>query len=245
MLHPNAKQRLRRVIYDDPETDQGYPIGWRSPRTGNYLETTIYPDIRWKDDDIPLDYPLIAMELSPEAVPRRGFLGQEGDDTYYEDKPDDPEIAHIKYSAKPLYARLRMTVAVDKAMQVDGEMIPKHVVADMIAQEAYYRFQFDSDHLNTQGTTADGEFVPYEWPMAVYQERDHGVTNMNRYIDEQQIQRRNLQFRVDYSYYRAEEIEATDQIVYEIGIDHNFDMEIKEEDGEEWYGPYHVDVSAD
>lgn len=235
MLHPNAKQRLKRVL---PET---FDLAYRHPETKDTVETTVDPDIRWVRDEAPAadEYPIIALELSPEGVPRVSHGEQEPQDTYKEYKPTDDTVAYMKYTGKPLYAGLNIIVAVDS-----GEpMMPARVMADLIAQEAYYQYQFNTDHLTDQGRDIDDQPVPWEWPMAVYQESGEGVVNMNRMRDQQSVQRRAIPFRVDYRFWSVEEIPALDTIAYEFGVDHNYDWEITEEDGEQWFGPYHVDVA--
>lgn len=208
MLHPNAKNRLMRVCPTEIE------VQWIHPVTGEDTSTTVEPDIRWKTQDQPISYPVISMELSPEGVPQHAFGDREGDDTIIHPKPNEDEVAYDLYIGTPMYAELHITVAV--ATSHAG--MPDHMVADAIANEVFYEYEYNSEHLHRQGTTQEGEPVDYEWPMAVSKPDDVGIRNLNRVIDGQNVQRRALQFEVEYRWWRHEEVPATDALDIEFEL---------------------------
>ena len=218
MLHPNAKQRLKRVV---PET---FDVGWRHPATDEYIEAEIEPEVRFKEEDFPISYPVVALELIEQGIPRQAFGDEVGEDRYKVPDPSDPEKAYDLYVGSPLYAILSVVVAVDSS----HKGIPKNVVADSLAHEVYFQFRHNSDHLNTQGTTADGEYVNYEWPMQIAQESGEGIVNMNDMTDEMAIHRRVMEFRVNYRFWEQREVPATDKAEISLGLDLNYDGEADE-----------------
>lgn len=198
MLHPNAKNRLLSVA---PTTIEA---SWIHPNRGE-VTTTVEPDVRWKSQDRPIEYPVIAMELSPESAPQEAFGDRTTDTEIKVARPDDDTIAYERYIGTPMYAHLHITVGVDTSK----EGIPAHMLADIIANEVFYEYEYNSDHLHEQGTTEAGEPIDYEWPMRVHMQEDVGVMNMNRMVDKQTVQRRLLEFYVEYHWWRYEEVPAT------------------------------------
>lgn len=209
MLHSNNRERLIRHCPESVDME------WRNPITGNYVTSTIDVNPYWMERELEPQYPAVAFQLVQEGVPRGSFGGEMGDDTYKEDVPNDDSIAYIKLSGKPVYAELNITVAVK---QSHGG-IPEDVVADKIAEEVYYQYRHNSGHFEEHGVNADGTLADYEWPMAVTQRGGDGITTNNGMIDEQAVQRRQMIFRIDYRYWREEEIEAVDKVEYQLETD--------------------------
>lgn len=199
MLHPNAKNRLLRVAPTQVE------VSWIHPIRETKQVTTVEPDVRWKRQDQPIDYPVIAMELSPENIPKHAFGDREGADTIKHPVDNDDTVAYDLYIGTPMRAELHITVGVDSSK--DG--VPAHMIADAIANEVFFEYEYNSDHLHRQGTTDAGEPVDYEWPMSVSMPDDVGITNFNRIVDGQEVQRRQLTFEVEYRWWRHEEVPST------------------------------------
>lgn len=227
MLHPNAKQRLLRVCPTE------FDVGWRHPATGEYLEESVEIDRRFQSQDDPLDYPTVVIEIQQEGIPRWAHGDEMGEEIWKVAHPDDDTVAYDKYTGIPLHAIVNVITAVKSGVKVEPGnpglgTIPKSVVADSIAYEVFYQYFHNSDHLNEQGTTADGEYVDYEWPMNIENESGEGVTNMNDMTDEQAIQRRVMQMRVNYRFWNEEEVPATDKAGISLGLDKDYDGEADE-----------------
>ena len=218
MLHPNAKNRLLRVAPTSVDVD------WIHPITGEQEGTNVDVDVRWRRQDEPIQYPVISMELSPEGVPQHAFGDREGDDIYKRPRPEVDEIAYEQYIGTPMRAELHITVAVERS----HGGIPAHMVADRIANEVFFEYEYNSDNLHQQGTTEEGEPIDYEWPMAVYKPDDVGIRNLNRIIDGQSVQRRALQFNVDYRWWRFDEVPATDKLEIDFEIIDQADRHLTE-----------------
>lgn len=238
MLHPNAKARLMRLL------DEEIEIAWHNPATDESITATVGVDRRWASQDSGYDYPAVTLTCSPDGV-QRGHFGDDYADSIYKDRDvlgDDEAMAYRKYTVSPMETTATITVSVASSAEgenADGEprTVPKHVVADSLTWEVFYSFKYDWDHLTDHGTDGDGELVDYAWPMKVYQLSGEGVVDTSATFDEQALARRQFQFSVEYLYWEVEDVEAVDEIEYELGVDVDRDYEIDTE-----YGPFIVDI---
>lgn len=226
MLHQNAKQRLMRLI---PDT---FDIEWFDPLREKTITETVNLDrsrqIRWNREGTAIEYPCVYIGTSSEGRPR-GDIGHMFEDGVYREDVSDDSIAYREYTAAPQ----RSTVAVTVAVKQGTERIPKHVVCDQIAIECWHEFKFGSDHLEEQGVDPSGEELDYAWPMGL-RPGGAGMQDLSRTIDEQSIERRQFEFRVEYAYFNEEEVPATNAIEYRLGIDMDHDGEVTEDEYGEW-----------
>lgn len=231
MLHENAKQRLWRMVPRD------YTIEWLDPLRNEVVADTISLDpatqIRWaRQGSAPRD-PTVYLNIQPQGTPR-GDFGHMFEDGIYRDEHPDPTVAYTEYTAAPQRARLIVTVSTTKGTKE----IPKRVVADSIAIDCWHAFRFESDHLSDQGTTPEGVELENAIPLGVVP-AGGGMEDTSRMIDEQATERRQFEFRLDYVYFDAKEVPATDSIIWRFGVDKNYDGEV-----EEW-GDWHQTPGGD
>lgn len=227
MLHQNAKQRLRRLV---PDT---YTIEWFDPlREATVSETvSLDPDrqIRWAKEGTPPKYPCIFLETAPQGKPRGDIGHMFEDGVYKEDVPSDDTVAYRKFTAAPQRSTLRVTVSVKQGTQT----IPKHVVAEQLAIDCWHEFRFNSDHLDEQGVKPDGTELDYAWPMGL-RPTGAGMSDVSRSVDEQHLERRAFEFNVEYAYFDEEEVPATDQIEWRLGIDMDHSGEFEDDEWGDW-----------
>lgn len=227
MLHENAKQRLRRVIPTE------YDLTWFDPLLEENVETSVelgHRQIRWDRDDSPTVYPCVILGFDPGSVPR-GDIGHIFKDGVYKfPHPTDETVAYTRYSAKPMTGTLNVTVAAHQDEEVpDGGIIPQRAVADSIAMQVFQVLQFETRHLHEQGVEPDGVDMEYAWPLTVRGLTTDGMADTSTMIDEKAVQRRHMQFRVDYAYFHEEEVPAVAAIEYGLGIDVNRDGEFTDQ----------------
>lgn len=226
MLHENAKQRIKDLI------PREYDIQWLDPLTEESTETTVDLDHRqvsWANDDSPTPYPAVILNFDPGSTPRGDIGHVFSDGTYKVPRPDDESIAYEQYSAKPMSGTLNVVVATNTDEQGSGgSLIPKRVIADSIAMQIFQTLEFESDHLTDPGVDPDGEPLAYSWPVHIRGIGTDGMADTSRMLDEQSIQRRHMQWRIDYAYFHEETVPATAAIEYTLGMDHNRDGEFED-----------------
>lgn len=244
MLHQNAKQRLWSLV---PET---YEIEWFDPRVDSRVSDTITLDpsrqIRWARQGSAIEYPCVYLNITPEGEPRGDMDHFFEDGIYKEPHPDDT-VAYTKFIAVPMYATLTVTVAVRESTST----IPKNVIADEIARQVWHEFRFESGHLDQMGVTPDGETLEYAWPMSLNDTSD-GVIDTSGIVDEQPIERRQFDMRIDYAYFNEEEIPSLAAAEVVFGLDIDYDGESEIETDPMWVGetpvqsmPYTAEAEAD
>lgn len=226
MLHENAKQRLWRVV---PES---YDIEWYHPLRDQYVSDTVALDpgrqIRWARQGSAIEYPVVYLDVTQEGEPRGDMDHYFEGGIYKEPHPSD-EVAYTRYIAEPMYATLTVTVAVKQGTDV----VPKNVLADEIARQVWHEFRFETQHLDSMGTDPNGELLDYAWPMAINR-TGTGIEDVSRMLDEQPIERRQFQLRIDYAYFDEENIPSTKALEVTFGLDIDYDDEVESSTGQIW-----------
>ena len=226
MLHENAKQRLWRMV------PREYDLSWYDHLADDFVEETITlsraSQIRWARQGSSTNYPCIYLKITPMGTPRGDIGHMFEDGVYKEPVPQDDTIAYRKFTAAPQRSRITITVAVKEGTAT----IPKRVVADDIAIQCWHAFRFDSGHLSYQGVDPTGQTIEDAWPMGI-RETSGGMTDTSADVDQLPIERRVFEFDIEYAYFKEEEVEAVDSIVWRFGVDKNYDGE--PEDWTDWH----------
>jgi len=232
MLPVPAQHRLHRPV---PGND-ALPPSERRELTidyytfdGEYIQATPELDVFWAEEDYTAQYPCVAMELDPTGVQR--YDGNTLTDWARRvAKPNDPTIAFERVEGTKLYDVLTLTVAVrDDYITDRGKEIRRSAFAKELAQALFAEFRFETDYLNEPGVTADGtplygDDAPVEandWaqPMVVEPMPGTGITRGAAMVDEQHVDRYQMQFRITYELTHSVLVEAVEALEYEVTID--------------------------
>lgn len=229
MLHPHARDRLKRVVPTE------YSLEWYDEEIDVYHEDELElspMQVRYFREDSPQNYPKVVLNMSPMGQPRGEItaLNHAFEDRKYKEEHADPDIAYTEYVAAPMSSRLQVTVAVEQ----DVGAIPRRVVADEVAMQVYHELLFETDHLVDPGVRPDGSELEYSWPLFVKDAGREGVVDTSTTIDERSIQRRSFEFRVDYAYFDMEEVYKTKGLQWWLHVDSNMDGDVDEETGPHW-----------
>jgi hypothetical protein len=232
MLPTPAQNRLYRHI---PGND-ALPDAERRPLNidyytfdGEYIQASPTLDVFWAEEDYTPTYPCVAMELDPTAVQR--YDGNTLTDwARKKARPDDPTIAYERVEGTELYDVLTLTVAVRDDYVTDrGKRIRRSAFAKELTQALFTAFRFESEYLNEPGVAADGtplygDDAPVEandWaqPMQIDPMPGTGVTRAAAMVDEQHIDRYEMQFRVSYKLTHSVLVDAVAALDYDVYID--------------------------
>ena len=222
MLHENAKERLRRAVPTE------YDLTWYDETIDVTVEHTIElgdRQVRWDRNDSPPAYPAVILRFDPEGQPR-GEMGHMFRDGIYREPHPDRTVAYREWRAKPMFGLLNVTVAVrSDVTTTEGDLIPRRIVADQMAMWIFDTLEFDSEHLEHQGTKPDGSPLEYAWPMQVQGIGPPGGVDTSTTVDEQSVQRRAMEYGVEYVYYNDRLVDAVQALEYKLRVDGNNDGE--------------------
>lgn len=250
MLPVPAQHRLYRHVPGNSDL----PASERAPLDidyytfdGSYINAQPTLDVFWAEEDYTPQYPAVALDLGPTAIPR--WDGQTLDEWVRRvARPDDPTIAYEEFKGTKLRDTLTLTVMVrdDYVVPHDGSgghppgaTIPRSAFAKELAQALFMAFRFDADYLNEPGVTRDGDPLwaeanpddgvvddesvvdPEDWavPMNIEPVPGRGIVRNPAMVDEQHVDRYNMQFRVEYELTQSVLVEAVQAVEYDVRID--------------------------
>lgn len=224
MLPTTAQHRLYQHVPGNKHTDDApIEVSYFAP-DGTYRQEDVWLDVQWAEERRTTQYPCVILELSPTGVQR--YDNNRLTDTVRKlAKPNDPTIAYERVEGTQLYDILNLTVACRDGV---GD-IPRGALTKELVNEMYAAFRFEEDYLNEPGVGPDGlpvfgedahvDALDWSQPMRIRPVAGSGAVHTSAMIDEQHIDRYEMQFRVEYELTHSVLVEAVEAIEYDVTLD--------------------------